>query len=170
VEEHHSSKCPKLIDPTTKQVMKRVPEEKLICVLCRGNHSAVNKECKKRKEYVKKQEDLREKSKGGKRGRQQQQPQPKKHNFEVAPELQNFRLQLDPTTPAWAPRPQPQTSQRPTITRGNQPSGNDDLLPADVLMQAFSEIIQELSSAQNRSHQLSILGKIAIKYINYGAK
>lgn len=166
VEEHHSSECPKLIDPA----MKRVPQEKLQCVLCGGNHSAVNKECKERKKYVKEQKDLREKSKGGKRGRQQQQLQPKKHNFEAAPELQNFRLQLDPTAPAWTQPPQPQAPQRPTITRGNQSSGNDDLLPAEVLMQAFSEIIQELSSAQNRSHQLSILGKIAIKYINYGSK
>lgn len=149
---HTSIECPLLIDPTTNDRLTRIPDTKLKCALCGQNHAANYSNCEKRLEFIKRQQNYRNRT-------QQRSAQAKpQHKFQPAPQLDNFNLPSmanDNPRTAWSSTSSNQTPQNPT---------NANLFSPAELMQIFKELMTAMAQAKSKIDQISALGEIVIKY------
>lgn len=166
---HRSAHCPLLIDPTTKEVRTRIPDENLKCGLCGQNHPANFAGCEKRIAFVERQNNYRAKYQ---RQRPQLQRQPQQQRaFVNAPQLDNAHFpSINPNASAgvnaWAQAP----PLRPQLVNQRQPQvdNNQDLFTTTELLSIMRDMMGRLRNCSSKEQQIFALGEICMTYL-YGS-
>lgn len=158
-ENHKSKDCPHLIDPITKQKRDKIPDELLKCGLCGENHTATYEKCKKREEFIKRQEIYYNRT--HRKNKPKNKPEEEKFEFKPAKQLENFQL---PSTSRQATEiPAPQKTREP-----NRQANPNNLLSNDDCLNILRELQKLNSTAQTVDEQFEGLRVIANKYLNNG--
>lgn len=148
---HKTKDCPCLIDPLTNQLREKIPDDQVKCALCQQNHTANFSRCEKRIEFMERQQRYR--------GRTQRHHQTH-GSFVNSPQLNDFNFpRLDPRA-----RAAHSTQNAQWVPNGNGNSNSNELFTSAELMPIFDELMSALGQARSKMEQISVLGRIAIKY------
>ena len=154
---HASKQCPLLQNNLPNEF--KIPNEKLKCANCSGNHSAKNMQCPKRKEYVKATQS----------NRKQKQTNATNH-FQTAPQLTNanFPSITQNLSKSWSQSQKYHAASQPnhSSTFINKSSEND-LFSTPELMGIIREMLTKLSSCRTKADQFHAIAELACIHI-YG--
>lgn len=169
--EHESLKCNLLNQPSTSSsVPVFIPK----CCLCAGAHTARDRECPKRAEYMKMRIKTSEPKIAQNRNNQRvtgfQGSINNKSEFPGITRNHN----LAPSTNHW--RPVPQQSKTPPVTHVSSAATNytsnlsdqpnyPDLFSIDELLQLSHDMINLLSLCKNKQEQFRVVADLTIKYL-----
>lgn len=155
---HKSSECP-LVDETTK----KVPEEKVKCINCEGNHTSNSKDCPTRIKLMKSRAEL-----------DHRRQNTAKHTRYVRNFTNNYNSQFpemrtrfnDNRTTAQNTTDFAYTPYSKVLTSATQPVRNSNTaFTPSQLMAIFREMIHICSTCQTPEQQLTALTAIVEKYL-----
>lgn len=179
-ESHEKHKCIYLTQQTTQMDTEtgdtalKIPNSKVKCALCRGDHTGNYSKCPKRLEYIAQRPTM------NKRAVRER----KSVAFQHAPQLDDFNFPHLPVSHAtpWSsestsrlpPRKRRKPMGESEISRSdedlvsepsNERSQNDSpLFTSDELFAIFLSVTSQLSKARSKAEQVQIMMNIAIKY------
>ena len=171
---HETKDCDLLMDPQTSAIRNRIPDERVKCGLCGGNHTANYSKCKKREEFIDRQNVYRQRTQRRNRQQpnhyQQSRQQQNQHEEPKIPFVDS--PQLDGTNfPSLPQRKQqiPNFQRQEMPPRPQQQSGsNEDLLTPEEAVAFATELLSALSKCTTRKDQFAAITATAIKFNNYG--
>jgi hypothetical protein len=161
---HSSKECP-LLKTDKGETLVKIPNDLLMCVHCKQNHTANYTGCSKRAEFIKMRQAATAKSK-------QKQPvrATNRFAFEHASQLNGAYFpsitSQSNSIPAWTKAAnQSPPQQAPRIQNSNLNGENNSILKIDEMFSIYSEMVEILTVARTRQDQISALMKLALKFV-----
>lgn len=173
VGQHESSKCELIAPPSTSTSTSpgsTVPIVHPICCLCNGNHTANDKECPKRMEFITMRLESSKRTSPNRYTHHpsQQAELSRDQQLQQYPQLKpkNLPLKINQWTPNIANSP---FSFSKILENQNQQfddvNQNPNLFSVKDLLQLSNELIESLSSCKTKTEQFKVVTELTIKFL-----
>lgn len=141
-ENHLSKDCPHIVITDDSQ---KIPQEKVKCALCNGNHTANFRQCEKRIQYKEKLT-------------QQNTPLNNRH-----PIQRQIRLNIPPTSARFTSSP---SSSYANVVRSQHPQSSSSLLSPEQCLEIFDLFTTELLKCRSIEEQIRTIARLSFQQVS----